>query len=61
MQASQPLRAMRPPYLRLQTTPPALMIKLNEITAWPLGVSGSEKIPQPRELNDVLSRQDGTH
>jgi len=37
------------------------MIKLNEITAWPLGVSGSEKIPQPRELNDVLSRQDGTH
>jgi hypothetical protein len=26
-----------------------------------LGVSGSEKIPQPREFNDVLSRQDGNH
>jgi hypothetical protein len=36
------------------------MIKLSEITPdrW---VSGSEKIPQPRELNDVLSRQDGAH
>jgi hypothetical protein len=26
-----------------------------------LGISRSEKIPQPRELNDVLFGQDGTY
>jgi hypothetical protein len=26
-----------------------------------LGISGSEKIPQSGELNDVLSGQDSTH
>jgi hypothetical protein len=28
---------------------------------WRGGIRGSEKIPQPGELNDLLVRQNGTH